>query len=1473
MADDAVTRLVVEGGSDFVRVLTQAARAQEQLTQAIANASQLRPTQINTAVQEAAQHLQAASTAAQLFRERLTATGQSEETVNRLTRAIQGQSKALLENVRNVEEAERADERRKTRLQVAENAIREERSNTLFRASAPRAITEGPLNVNTAKNQQQAVQLAQGIGAVDQAQQGATRSGVSYLSNLSALHAGSFLLTGTTFSAGQSIATLGLAFSKMGVEVGGFNKTAAAGGAVLGLLALAIHGVFESVSLVISIVEQGAQTLLKFGAAGAAAVGAVVVASTKLASNVENAFAEIAAFGSPTVAQFSQLEEKVSSLARTFGTAAQGVAEGASLFIRAGGDVETAINGGARAVVLLQTASRGELIPSTAARSIVTVTNAFKQFDVTATQAADIIVGTAQKTALSFNEVTQAFQQAAPEAAQLKIPLLDLSTIIGVLANQGLRGQVAGTGLKQVLLDLLKPSKEAAAKLQEYNVSIQDSAGKIRPFRDVLIDLNKAFGASGEGASDAANAAREQAQAVIFGSRANLAAAIIARTGADDELKTAIGAVSAEQVVAILQSTTSAQVNILKTNIEELARAFGGPLNVGIGAAVKGLNSFFTGSEEADARTERLRKDFELVGQAVLAVFTGQGFGPIQDRLNQLDNSKASEFFTGLLNAALTVRNAVVNDLIPAFQTAGQNISAAIGGTDIDGKFNGITAAIVALISAGGRLIVFTSQLVSDFITGNTRGQEIRETFSKIADTVRTTLAAAFAVVATQIIIGVAAIRLFGGALQQLVGAAAAFEKAQSNVNVIKLGESATSAAKNLGSTADELSRVRAQIAGFKQEQENLVGPRTGGVDDAALPSREAMDRAFQIRDDILPGLLKKEAELILQQQKLGDVSEAANAALTKGQEAGAGPFQRIQQDIDNIKFDNITNFLEGDLPSSLTALAGNLSEIDKIFNRGTTEPAGSESAFPVDPKKAEQVARQITDITRRAAEERNNILEDAGIREIELQRSTLDRLTDLATAFHRNERKLDEETDKRIKQSNIDFVQQREDRDNLQVISRGLERESFLRDQANARRDQGIAKADAAEDRSNQRRVQDQDRIVGIIENREQHLEDVRNQIADRAFQRSQQDTERRFSLTQDRESTAFERQLQDQATRRDNTRRLSEAKSPTDRTQINRDIAQQKLDTTFSRSQDEQRTRFRIQQDEARIKFSRSQEDVAFARTLTNEQAAFEFRVALEIKFQAIKRGLEDIEIGRQTEVDQTRLGRSQTFGEQDFRFRLTQADKLQAAQDELANQQHERQNQRTLDEAATRKRELGQKFVEDVFGIFDDADRQRLKNQEQSLRQLSKLTEREQRNLTQLAEREPTAAGGAAAAITRLNLELITMDLLFKRNTLDAEDLFHTIRDRAITGEGLVPEAPSRSATFALPSFPTEVQQQITQAQRIDVSPLLLQVLPAAVVAGIRQAQLQGQGNRSVTIQGGVINSDGFLPLLQRLLTMGR
>ncbi len=1554
MADEDVkTRLIVEGGQAFVRTLTEAARAQEQLNQVLANANNLGARDINTAITETAQVLNKASVQAEKFKEQLAATGTTDEIINKVTSSIERQSKALLDNSKAVEAAREAElqlqatraanreanlrevpqgvqrglglnqnndvaqgtfnfgrvsnfgtaaettaiqqnlqrqqtaflekevairqaveeraavanearSRRVTEIAVAEErkktlavlqSEQESRANALFRQSAPQAIVNGPSNINSRQSQQQAALLAGSISQQSAAQQDATRSGVTYLSTLSAIHSLSFLATGTTFSFFQSVGTLALAFSKVNVPAGEFNSKMFAAGGALGFALAGIGAVVQAGGQVINFFEQGAIKALQFGAAGVAAFVGVAAAATKLASASEEVFAEIAAFGSPTIDQFNKLDNLVSDLARNFGQSASAIGEGASLFIRAGGNIETALNGGVRAVTLLQTASRGELIPAQAARSIVTVTNAFKGFEVTAEEAANIIVGTAQKSALSFNEVTQAFQQAAPTAALLKIPLLDLAATIGVLSNEGLKGQVAGTGFKQFLLDLLKPSKDAREKLAELGVSIEDQNHRVRPLIDIFADLHKALGDEADALDKTGDASKAQSLALIFGSRANLAAAIIARTGAEafTELKDAIAAVSAEDVVSILLTTTASQAKILQTNVEELARAFGGPLNAGIGSALTQINTFLKGID---------RKNFEAAAQGVLAVISGGGFDVLVDKLSNIDDSRVKSFFENVLNAALTVRNAIVSELIPAFQQAGTNISNALNSRDITRDFSSITSVIVGLINAGSRLIIFISELAADFIEGNARGKELQDALRGIATTVGASLVGAFALAATTIGIATLALKAFGEQVIQIAGFTDLVSEATNKVHLTGLTkevdilkhDSNTLDSELLGivKRLDEIDKAKVSLT-----QQDTPSSTTSSIEQQALDIEK--DRLLQRREDIKAIQQQQHAEIDRAQTEIAGIEKSQ----TLGQQLRA-----VLGQTETFNLDNFLNQLEGDVPAALTRISNLLHGIEDQTTSAPERDPTQGVNFP-DPKAAAKVQREISDALRTADDERRHILEDAATHEIELQRSTFDRLVDLNTAYNRNIQKLTEDTDRRVAKSDRDFAQHRKDRDDLQVISRSLELESFLREQANSKRDLLIQQSDALEDRSNQRRVQAAETINTQLENREQHRFDVQNQIADRAFSRAQADSERRFTLQASREADVFERGLQDQARARQNAQRLASA-SPSDRPNVQRQIAQENLDTAFQRTQDEQRRQFREKQDVSRIAFTRAQEDNQFQHTLTNEQKTFDFRIGLELKYLQIRHQLEDAETERQNGVESNRLERRLGFAQEDFGFRLQQSDKLQVAQDALADQQHARETKDTRDEAELRKKELGQKLVEDTFGIFDDADRRRLQNQDQSLKQLRNLTERTVRQLQQIEEREPTGAGAAQQGILQLNLQLIETDLLFKRNTLDAETFFRTIRNSSLEGQGLVPEAPRRSATFAVPAFSPEVNQSLAQAQQIDFRPLIT-FLPPAIADALRNVQLNTNGgDRSITIQGDV--TPDVLQKLQRLLTIG-
>ncbi|ELU5726726.1 phage tail tape measure protein, partial [Salmonella enterica] len=63
---------------------------------------------------------------------------------------------------------------------------------------------------------------------------------------------------------------------------------------------------------------------------------------------------------------------------------------------------------------------------------------------------------------------------------------------IGVMANVGLRGSIAGTGLQTTFSRLAAPTDKAASALKELGVSVADSTGKMKPAEVVLADIYKA---------------------------------------------------------------------------------------------------------------------------------------------------------------------------------------------------------------------------------------------------------------------------------------------------------------------------------------------------------------------------------------------------------------------------------------------------------------------------------------------------------------------------------------------------------------------------------------------------------------------------------------------------------------------------------------------------------------------------------------------------------------------------------------------------------------------------------------------------------------------------------------------------------------------------------------------------------------------------------------------------------------------
>lgn len=145
-----------------------------------------------------------------------------------------------------------------------------------------------------------------------------------------------------------------------------------------------------------------------------------------------------------------------------------------------------------------------------------TVTSALNAFGLEADRSghvADVLAQAANQSAAGVYDMQYAFKYAAGPAAQLGISMEELAASVGIMSDNGIRGETAGTALRASLLRLVKPPKAAANELKRLGVTVTDQQGNMRPLSQIIGDLQKGM----EGMTKAQKGA---ALATIFGTEA-----------------------------------------------------------------------------------------------------------------------------------------------------------------------------------------------------------------------------------------------------------------------------------------------------------------------------------------------------------------------------------------------------------------------------------------------------------------------------------------------------------------------------------------------------------------------------------------------------------------------------------------------------------------------------------------------------------------------------------------------------------------------------------------------------------------------------------------------------------------------------------------------------------------------------------------------------------------------------------------
>lgn len=195
-------------------------------------------------------------------------------------------------------------------------------------------------------------------------------------------------------------------------------------------------------------------------AAGLAAAPATAgfALAARSAANFEEQMSTVQSVILGTEDEMATLSAAAKEMGATTAFSARQAAEGQEFLARAGFNVKqivTALPG------VLDAAAASGIGLAEATDIVVGQIGAFGLAAKDATDVADTLALTTALTNTNFTQLGEGLKFAAPAARQLGLSIQETATAVGVLANAGVKGTLAGTALKNAMSKLARPSEKA----------------------------------------------------------------------------------------------------------------------------------------------------------------------------------------------------------------------------------------------------------------------------------------------------------------------------------------------------------------------------------------------------------------------------------------------------------------------------------------------------------------------------------------------------------------------------------------------------------------------------------------------------------------------------------------------------------------------------------------------------------------------------------------------------------------------------------------------------------------------------------------------------------------------------------------------------------------------------------------------------------------------------------------------------
>lgn len=228
------------------------------------------------------------------------------------------------------------------------------------------------------------------------------------------------------------------------------------------------------------------QSLSMYVTAPLAGVGA---ASLKAGMDFDTAMSQVAATSGKTVNEISELRDFAKQMGSTTAFSAKQAAEGLNYMALAGYDAKQSM---AMLPTVLNLAAAGAMELGAASDMVTDAQTALGLSTEETTDLIDKMAQTSSKSNTSVSQMGEAILKIGGNAKNLAGGTRELSQVLGLLADNGIKGSEAGTHLRNIMLALNPTTDKAADAWDELGLSAYDAEGNLKPLEETFGELREA---------------------------------------------------------------------------------------------------------------------------------------------------------------------------------------------------------------------------------------------------------------------------------------------------------------------------------------------------------------------------------------------------------------------------------------------------------------------------------------------------------------------------------------------------------------------------------------------------------------------------------------------------------------------------------------------------------------------------------------------------------------------------------------------------------------------------------------------------------------------------------------------------------------------------------------------------------------------------------------------------------------------